>query len=75
MMRVSHPVYSEDLSPCDFGFFGNAKELGKDRIITSDDDLEDKLTGVWAIVSGELFEPMFHEWISRVDWVIERKRE
>jgi hypothetical protein len=48
MTRVPHPVYSPDLSPCDFLLFGYAKERMKDPVITDDDDLENKLTEVWG---------------------------
>jgi hypothetical protein len=35
-MRVSHSVYSPDRSPCDFWFFGYAKEQMKEQIKAQD---------------------------------------
>jgi hypothetical protein len=70
--RVRHPVYSTDLSPCDFWFFGYAKERMKNQIITSEDDLENKLIKVWETVCGPLLESVFDEWMSRLIWVIEQ---
>jgi hypothetical protein len=42
-----HPVYSPDLSPCDFWLFGHAKKQLKDQLITDESDLEDELTDIW----------------------------
>jgi hypothetical protein len=47
----------------------------KDQIITSEDDLEKKLTEVCEIVSGGLLESVFREWTSRLEWVIGHKKE
>jgi hypothetical protein len=66
MMRVPHPVYSPDPSPCDFWFFGYAKERMKDQAIT-DDDLEDKLTEVWGSMSENVLQSLFHEWMERLE--------
>jgi hypothetical protein len=46
LVRVPRPVYSPDLSPCDFRFVGHAKQRMKNKIITSEGDLEDMLTEV-----------------------------
>jgi hypothetical protein len=46
MVRALHPVYSPDLSPCDFWFFGYAKKRMKNHIITDEIDLEEKLTEI-----------------------------
>jgi hypothetical protein len=42
VMIVSHPVYSPDLSLCDFVFFRCAREGMKDQIVKNEDDLENK---------------------------------
>jgi hypothetical protein len=47
----------------------------KDQITTGDDRLEDKLTVFWEMVGGDLFESVFHEWMSRLKWVAEHERE
>jgi hypothetical protein len=61
IMKVRHLVPSPDLSPCDFWFFDDAWERTKDQIITSQDDLEDKLTEVWETVKGDFFHSVFSE--------------
>jgi hypothetical protein len=47
----------------------------KEQIITSKDDLEDQLTEVWDIGSGELLESLFHELRSKMKWLIEHEGE
>jgi hypothetical protein len=42
VMIVSHPVYSPDLSLCDFVFFRCPSEGMKDQIIKNEDYLENK---------------------------------
>jgi hypothetical protein len=67
-MKLPHPVHPPDRSPCDFWFFGYVKERMKNQIITSEDDLEDKLTEVWEMVSGDPHELVFFEWMLTLDW-------
>jgi hypothetical protein len=45
----------------------------KDQIITSEDDLEDKLTELWETGSADLLETMFYDWMRRLEWVIEHE--
>jgi hypothetical protein len=59
MTRTPHPVYSTDLSPCDFWFFGYAKEQLKDRHITDESNPEDKLTDIWEHVSQDALQSFF----------------
>jgi hypothetical protein len=40
-----------------------------------EDDLEDKMTNVWEIMSGDLRKSVFYEWVSRLVWVIEHEGE
>jgi hypothetical protein len=75
MVRVPHPVYSSDLSPCDFRFFGYAKERMKNQGITGDDDLENKSTEVGGSVSEDVLQSVFQEWMERLEWVREHEGE
>jgi hypothetical protein len=75
MTRAPHPVYSPDLSPCDFWFFGHAKEQMKDQIIMDESDQEDKVTDVWQNVSEDLLQSVFCEWMGRLEWVMEHNGE
>jgi hypothetical protein len=45
----------------------------KDQIITNEDDLEDKLREVWAIVSGDLLGSGLYQWMSRLEWIMEHE--
>jgi hypothetical protein len=47
----------------------------KDQTIASEDDLEDNLTDIWETVSRDLFEFVFYEWMSRLEWVTKHERE
>jgi hypothetical protein len=47
----------------------------KIQIITSEEDLEDKLTEVRETVNGDLFESVFDEQTSRLGRVIKHKGE
>jgi hypothetical protein len=71
MTRVPHPVCSPNLSPCDFWLFGYAKEQMKNKTITSEDNLESGLTHVWEKASVNLLQSVFHEWMTRLEWVME----
>jgi hypothetical protein len=77
MTRIPHPVYSPDMSPCDFWFFGCAKEQLKDQLkdqlITDDSNLEDRLTDIWEHVSRDIFQSVFFEWMERLGWVVEHE--
>jgi hypothetical protein len=68
-----YPVYSPDLSPCDFWFFGHAKEQLKDQLIMDKSDLEDKLTDIWECVSRDVLQSIFFEWLERLEWVLEHE--
>jgi hypothetical protein len=47
----------------------------RDQIITSEDNLEDKLTKVWETFREDIIESLFDEWMSRLESVIEPERE
>jgi hypothetical protein len=68
-----HPVYFPDLPLCDFWFFSHAKEQLKDRLITDESDLEDKLTDIWGHISRDVLQSVFFEWMERLEWVIEHE--
>jgi hypothetical protein len=51
MTRTPHPVYSPDLSPSDFRFFGDAEEQLKDQLVTDESELDGTLTDIWERIS------------------------
>jgi hypothetical protein len=69
MMRALQLIDSPELSPVVF-VLRLCKKRMEDQIITSEDDLQDKLTEVWETVNGDLLELVFYEWMSRAEWVI-----
>jgi hypothetical protein len=58
-----HPVYFPDLSPCDFWFFGYAKEQLTNQLITDESNLEEELTDIWEHVSLDFLQSVFFEWM------------
>jgi hypothetical protein len=75
MMSVFHQVCSPDLPLYDFWFFAYAKERMKNQMVTSEDDLKDKLTEAWATMSGDLIESVFYARMPRLEWVMEHGGE
>jgi hypothetical protein len=75
LMTVLHPAYSRELLPYDFWFFGPAKERVKSQITKSEDDLEDKLTGVWETFRGNLLESKLCEGMPRFELMTEHKED
>jgi hypothetical protein len=47
----------------------------KNQIITGEDDVEDRLTEVWANVIGDLVQSVFYGWIARLEWISEHEGE
>jgi hypothetical protein len=41
--QLAHPLYSPDLSPCDFWLFGILKGILKDRKLHSHDEIEEAM--------------------------------
>jgi hypothetical protein len=46
LVRAPHPLYSPDLSPCDFWFFGMAKGKMKDREFHTVQEIRRRLTEI-----------------------------
>jgi hypothetical protein len=47
----------------------------KDQTITSEDDLEGALTDIWENVGRDVPQSVFHEWMARLEWVMEHHRD
>jgi hypothetical protein len=54
MTRLPHPFYPQDPLLYNFWFFACAKERMKDQIISSEDDLNNKLAEVWETFGGDI---------------------
>jgi hypothetical protein len=68
---LPHPLYSADLSPCDFWFFGVLKGILKDREFHSHDEIEEAITIAWNDRTFDEVQSVFHNWMNRLRWVIE----
>jgi histone-lysine N-methyltransferase SETMAR len=75
LARAPHPAYSPDLSPCDFWFFGMAKEKMQDREFHTIQNILVRLAQIWDDLTFELLQSMLCEWQIRLNWVIEHGGE
>jgi hypothetical protein len=66
--RLPHPVYSPDLSPCDFWLFGIMKEILKNREFRSHDEIEEAITMAWNDLKFDEAQSVFHNWMNRLRW-------
>jgi hypothetical protein len=70
-----HPLYSPDISPCDFWFFGMLKWILRGREFSSSDEIEDAIAQGWNDLSFEDVQSVFQDWIRRLVWVAENDGE
>jgi histone-lysine N-methyltransferase SETMAR len=70
-----HPPYSQDLSPCDFWFFGMVKQQIKDREFCSAQDILRSLSDAWNDLNFENIQRVFLEWMDGFTWVLENDGE
>jgi hypothetical protein len=68
--RAPHPLYSPDLSPCDFWIFGLMKHSLKDREIRAVQGLISALTNLWDDITFEDVQVVFLDWMELISSVI-----
>jgi hypothetical protein len=73
--RVDHPLYSRNLSPCDFWLFGMLKQKIADRVFDMTEEILMAIRKVWSEVTFEDLQSVFFDWIQRVEYVIEHEGE
>jgi hypothetical protein len=75
--RSAHPLYWPDIKPFDFWRFGIRVLKGflKDREFNSSDEIEEVIPKVWAEPTFDEVQRVFHNWMSRLEWVIENAGE
>jgi hypothetical protein len=73
--RAEHISYSSDLSPCNFWLFGFLKEKLKERQLRGVQSLHQAIPDLWDELTFEDVQAVFLEWMNRLSWDIERKRE
>jgi hypothetical protein len=75
IMFQYYPAYSPDINPCDFWIFGMLKGVLKDSEFNSSDQIEKAIAKVWDEPTFNEVWSIFHNWISRLAWVIENGGE
>jgi transposase len=68
--RAPHPLYSLDLSPCEFWLFGILKQRMKKRVFPSEKQILAAITKSWNELAFEDIQRVFHNWMERLIWVI-----
>jgi hypothetical protein len=66
IFRLPHPLYSPDISPCDFWLFGLLKGIMKDREFHSHDEIEEAITGARNGLTFEDVQGIFYDWMRRL---------
>jgi hypothetical protein len=75
LIRCPHPPCSLDLSPCDFCFFGMAKEKMKDCEFRTVQDILRGLLEIWNDLIFEDAQSVFRKSHIRLNWVIKNSGE
>jgi hypothetical protein len=75
LQRLDHPAYSPHLSPFDFRFFGRAKTAIQTKSFKDPDELIEALTNLFDSITFEELQSVFHNWIRRMRWVIQKRGE
>jgi hypothetical protein len=71
MTRFSQRAYIQDLSPCDFWFFGFAKQAIHDEVFDNADQITQRLHSILDQVTFEDLQRVFVNWMERLSWVVE----
>jgi hypothetical protein len=75
MIRLDHPLYSPDLSACDFYFFGVLKNQMKETVFRNVDEVEDFVCNFWSEVTSEKVQLVLRESMGGLEWVCEHDGE
>jgi hypothetical protein len=71
MTRLPQPSYSTDLSPCDFWFFGFAKQAIQDEVFDNTDQIMQRLHSIFDHVTFEDLQRVFLNCMERLSEVVE----
>jgi hypothetical protein len=66
MTRLPQPAYSPDLSPCDFWFFGFAKQAIENKVFDNADQPLQGLHSIFDQVAFKDLQQVFLNWIKRL---------
>jgi histone-lysine N-methyltransferase SETMAR len=70
VIRLAHPPYSPDISPCDFWFVGSSKDMMKCHQFQSADDIRAFLIDFWGNFDQSTPLSISEGWIARLEEVI-----
>jgi hypothetical protein len=68
--RLQYPLYSRNISHCDFWPFEMLKGVLKNHEFNSSDGVEEVIMKVWDGLTIDEVQSVFHNWISRLAWAI-----
>jgi hypothetical protein len=68
--RLTHPLDSPDLSPCDFWFFGWAKTALQNQRFADADAVIEALTDLFDSLTFEELQSVFENCSERLEWII-----
>jgi hypothetical protein len=71
--RVPRPLYSPDLSPCNFWLFGMLNHKIKDPVFQTVEDIMTAVHRVWDELTLDDLQSVFFNWIERFEWVSEHE--
>jgi hypothetical protein len=67
--RAPHPVYSPDISPCDFWAFGTIEGMIGDRHLQGLEAILRAIQEAWSHFLFEDFQNVFKSWMERLIWL------
>jgi hypothetical protein len=65
--RAPHPIYSPDLSPCNFWLFRFLKESMEGMELSTEDQIAEAITTIWRGVTFDTLQSVFQEWMQRLN--------
>jgi hypothetical protein len=69
--RAPHPLYSPDISPCDFWLFGILKHNMKDQEFQNQQTILSAVAKMWNDITFADVQRVFQEWMERLTWSLE----
>jgi transposase len=73
LKRMPHPVYSPDLSPCDFFLFGYLKDRLVDKRYTTPEELFSEVETIISEIPNDMISRVFLTWQERLQKCIDMR--
>jgi len=71
LVRMDHPPYSPDLSPCDFFLFGYVKSQLVNHQYSTPEELQYEVTEILAEIPRDMILRVFDSWMRRLQACID----